>query len=145
MSLGINKVILIGHLGRDPEKVEGNEIAKIAIATTERWKDKQSGEQQEKTEWHRVTGFGHSANSMMKYLYKGAKVYIEGKLVTNKWEKDGQTHYTTEVHVQKYQLLSPVKDQPEQAEQSSQPEQQQNQPADPCPSSNEGFDDDIPF
>ena len=141
MSLGINKVILIGHMGRDPEAVEGQQITKIAIATTERWKDKDSGEKMEKTEWHRVTAFGHAANSMMKYLYKGAKVYVEGKLVTNKWEKDGQTHYTTEIHVKNYQLLSAMKEQPaDEAQQQSAPQQQQAAPA-----SDDGYNDDIPF
>lgn len=142
MSLGVNKIILIGHMGRDPEKVEGQQITKIAVATTERWTDKESKEKKEKTEWHRVTFFGHAANSAMKYLYKGAKVYIEGKNVTNKWNKDGQDHYTTEIHVSSYQLLSGLKDgaEPAETQQQAAPQQQAAAPAD-----DSGFDDDIPF
>lgn len=141
----INKVILVGNLGRDPEKVEGNQITKIAVATTEKWKDKETGDLKEKTEWHRVTFFGHLANSAAKYLYKGAKVYIEGKNVTNKWQKDGQDHFTTEIHVREYKILSPLKDKPDNQQQQQPAQQQQAQaPAGNAPAE-DSFDDDIPF
>lgn len=145
MSLGINKTILLGHLGADPEKVAGSDITKITVATTERWKDKTSGETKEKTEWHRVTFFGHLANSAAKWLYKGAKVYIEGKNVTNKWNKDGQDHYTTEIHVKSYQLLSGIKDGEAAPAQQKHQEDKSNgyQPQQGMAGS--GFDDDIPL
>jgi single-strand DNA-binding protein len=144
----LNKVMLIGNLGRDPEKVEGNQITKIAVATTEKWKDKETGDLKEKTEWHRVTFFGHLANSAAKYLYKGAKVYIEGKNVTNKWQKDGQDHYTTEIHVREYKILSPLKDSPDQQQQQPVQQQHQQQKSNGYqqqPDDGDSFDDDIPF
>ena len=144
----VSKTILIGNIGQEPETrftASGAAITNISVATTERWKDKTTGDKMEKTEWHKVTFFAHLANSAAKYLYKGAKVYIEGKNVTNQWEKDGQKHYTTEVHVREYLLLSPMKDQPDDQQGASQ-RQQQSQPANqPAPDSNGSFDDDIPF
>ena len=144
----VSKTILIGNIGQEPETrytESGAAITNISVATTERWKDKTTGDKMEKTEWHKVTFFAHLANSAAKYLYKGAKVYIEGKNVTNQWEKDGQKHYTTEVHVREYKLLSPMKDQPDDQQGASQ-QQQQSQPANqPAPDSNGSFDDDIPF
>ena len=100
---GINKVILIGNLGKDPEvryTTDGKPIANITVATSETWKDKNTGEPREKTEWHRVVFFGGVANIVEQYLHKGSKVYIEGKLQTRKWQdKSGQDRYTTEVVV----------------------------------------------
>ena len=100
---GINKVILVGNLGKDPEirhTTDGKPIANITVATSETWKDKNSGEPREKTEWHRVVIFGGVANIVEQYLHKGSKVYIEGKLQTRKWQdKNGQDRYTTEVVV----------------------------------------------
>ena len=100
---GINKVILVGNLGQDPEirhTTDGKPIANITVATSETWKDKNSGEPREKTEWHRVVIFGGVANIVEQYLHKGSKVYIEGKLQTRKWQdKNGQDRYTTEVVV----------------------------------------------
>lgn len=102
MAGSLNKVTLIGNLGRDPEIRYTNDnrpIANLAIATSERWKD-QSGQQQEKTEWHRIVVFGNLADVIQKYLKKGDQVYFEGKLQTRKWtNKDGQEQYTTEVVV----------------------------------------------
>ena len=100
MSGGINKVILVGHLGRDPEvkyMASGDAVANLAVATSESWKDKQ-GQQQEKTEWHRVSIFGKVAEIAGEYLKKGSMVYLEGQLQTRKWQdKDGNEKFTTEV------------------------------------------------
>ena len=101
MAGGINKVILVGNLGQDPEiryTADGRPIANFSIATSESWKDKNSGEKREKTEWHRVVVFGKLAEIFGEYLSKGKQVYIEGKLRTRKWQgQDGQDKYTTEV------------------------------------------------
>jgi single-strand DNA-binding protein len=101
MAGGINKVILVGHLGRDPEvryTQDGRPICNFTMATTEQWKDKNSGEKREKTEWHRVVVFGKLAEICGEYLSKGRQVYVEGRLQTRKWQgQDGQDRYTTEV------------------------------------------------
>ncbi len=103
MSRGINKVILVGNLGVDPEvryTADGRAITTIRLATSEQWRDKTSGEKQERTEWHRVVFFGRIAEIAAEYLRKGGQVYIEGKLRTRKWQgQDGQDRYTTEVLV----------------------------------------------
>ncbi|MFD1009305.1 single-stranded DNA-binding protein [Oceanisphaera ostreae] len=100
---GINKVILIGHLGQDPEvryMPNGNAVANITLATSETWRDKQSGEQKERTEWHRVVFFGKLAEIVGEYQRKGSQIYIEGRLQTRKWQdQSGQDKYTTEVVV----------------------------------------------
>jgi single-strand DNA-binding protein len=100
---GVNKVILIGNLGADPEvryMPSGDPVANVRIATSEAWKDKQSGEMQERTEWHNVVFFGRIAEVVKQYLHKGSKIYVEGKLRTRKWQgQDGQDRYTTEVVV----------------------------------------------
>ncbi len=102
-SRGVNKVILIGHLGQDPEiryMSNGSAVATLSLATSETWRDKQSGEQKEKTEWHRVVLFGKIAEIAGEYLRKGAQIYIEGALRTRKWaDQSGQDRYTTEVVV----------------------------------------------
>lgn len=103
MARGINKVILLGHLGRDPEvkyMPNGNAVANITIATSESWKDKNTGQQQDRTEWHRVVIFGKLAEIAGQYLKKGSLVYIEGQLQTRKWtDQSGQDRYTTEIVV----------------------------------------------
>ena len=102
---GINKVIVLGHLGQDPDvrfMPNGGAVANLSIATSNTWKDKQTGEQKEKTEWHRVVIFGKLAEIAGEYLRKGSHVYIEGKLQTRKYEKDGVDHYSTEIVVQGY-------------------------------------------
>jgi single-strand DNA-binding protein len=102
----LNKVCLIGNLGRDPEvrfSQSGDKIANLSIATTDKWKDKSSGEQRERTEWHRVVIFSKGlAEVAEKYLKKGSKVYIEGSLQTRSWEADGVKKYSTEVILQSY-------------------------------------------
>jgi len=109
MARGVNKVILIGNLGRDPEvryMPNGQAVANVTIATSEAWKDKNTGEQQERTEWHRVVFFRRLAEIAGEYLKKGSKVYIEGKLQTRKWQdQQGQDRYTTEVVANEMQML----------------------------------------
>ena len=105
----VNKVILIGNLGQDPEvryMPNGNAVANVTLATTETWKDRNSGENQERTEWHRVVLFRRLAEIAGEYLKKGAKVYIEGKLQTRKWQdQNGQDRYTTEIVADQLQML----------------------------------------
>ena len=109
MARGINKVILIGHLGQDPEVralPSGSSIANLRIATTESWKDKQSGEFKEQTEWHTVVLFGRTAEVAAEYLKKGSQVFIEGRLRTRKWQdKEGRDRYTTEIVANEMQML----------------------------------------
>lgn len=167
-SRGVNKVILVGNLGQDPEvryMPSGGAVANITIATSESWKDKNTGEQREKTEWHRVAIFGKLAEVAGEYLRKGSQVYIEGQLQTSKWQdQSGQDRYTTEVVVQGFngvmQMLggrSQGDGQQQQQQQSGwgqpqqpqQPHQQQQQrPPQQQPQYNEppmDFDSDIPF
>ena len=105
---GINKVILVGNLGQDPEvrfTAGGAAVTTLSLATSESWKDKESEQDQEKTEWHRVVLWNRLAENAGEYLKKGSKVYIEGQLQTRKWEQDGQTRYTTEVIGRDMQFL----------------------------------------
>ncbi|HHH12635.1 MAG TPA: single-stranded DNA-binding protein [Thiolapillus brandeum] len=147
-SRGVNKVILIGNLGRDPETrymPSGGAVTNITVATSETWKDKNTGEQQERTEWHRVVFFNRLAEIAGEYLKKGSKVYIEGSLRTRKWQdQSGQDRYTTEIVASEMQMLdsrgggdAPFA-QPAQAPARSNPA--------PQPAMDEGgFEDDIPF
>src|SRR4051794_4895047 len=109
MARGINKVILIGNLGGDPEvryTPNGGAVANVTIATSEAWKDKQTGETHDRTEWHRVVFFNRLAEICGEYLRKGSKVYIEGRLQTRKWQdKNGQDRYTTEIVAGEMQML----------------------------------------
>lgn len=108
MARGINKVILVGNLGADPETrytANGSAITSIRIATSESWKDKSTGEQQERTEWHRVKFFGRLAEIAGEYLKKGSQVYVEGKLRTDEYEKDGIKRYSTDVIADEMQML----------------------------------------
>jgi single-strand DNA-binding protein len=109
MARGINKVILIGNLGADPEvryMPSGNAVTNVNLATSDSWKDKQSGQMQERTEWHRVVFFNRLAEIAGEYLRKGSKVYIEGYLRTRKWQgQDGQDRYTTEIVASEMQML----------------------------------------
>ncbi|MBC3492378.1 single-stranded DNA-binding protein [Pseudomonas taiwanensis] len=154
MSRGVNKVILVGAVGQDPDvryMPNGQAVTNISLATSEQWTDKQSGQKVERTEWHRVVMFGKLAEIAGEYARKGSQLYIEGKLQTREWEKDGIKRYTTEVHVDMrgiMQLLGgkPQGQQPGQApdrqpQQRRQAPQQQSQQAAPP----DNFDDDIPF
>jgi single-strand DNA-binding protein len=104
----LNKAMLIGNLGRDPEvryTQDGKAVASFSIATTEKWKDKATGENREKTEWHRIVAFQRLGEICGEYLSKGSQIYIEGRLQTRSWEKDGITKYTTEIIADKMQML----------------------------------------
>ena len=143
MARGINKVILVGNLGNDPETrymPSGGAVTNISIATSKSWKDRDSGEQKEKTEWHRVVFFNRLAEIAGEYLKKGSKVYVEGELRTRNYDKDGQKHYSTEIVANEMQMLggrpggaSTVPfDPPGQQQRSSQPAKQ-NTPSEPAP------------
>ena len=109
MARGVNKAILVGNLGRDPEvrySPSGAAVANVSIATTDTWKDKNTGEQQERTEWHRVVFFGRLAEIVGEYLKKGSQIYVEGRLQTRKWQdKDGNDRFTTEIVANDMQML----------------------------------------
>ena len=149
-SRGVNKVILIGNLGQDPEvryMPNGGAVCNITVATSETWKDKNTGENQERTEWHRVVMFRRLAEIAGEYLKKGSKVYLEGRLQTRKWQdQQGQDRYTTEIVADEMQMLDsrgggstdfrPAQSNAAPQQSSQQP---QNAPVD------NGFEDDIPF
>lgn len=171
MARGINKVILIGNLGADPETrymPNGNAVCNVTLATSDSWKDRNTGQLQERTEWHRVVFFGKLAEIAGQYLRKGSKVYIEGRLQTREWEKDGIKRYTTEVVVDmggQMQMLDGRGDSSDRHDQSQGGYQQRppQQPApqaapaqrpapaaqippEPAPAQSfDNFDDDIPF
>lgn len=109
MARGVNKVILVGNLGNDPETKympSGDAVTNLSLATSESWKDKQTGEQKDRTEWHRVAMFGRLAEIAAEYLRKGSQVYIEGKIRTRKWQdKEGNDRYSTEVIANEMQML----------------------------------------
>ena len=131
----INRVTVAGHLGKDPESRytgSGTAVATLSLATSEKWKDRDSGEQREKTEWHRVTVWGKSAEYVTKYARKGHAVFVEGKLQTRKWQdREGNDRWTTEIVASDVQILTPKGSGDRQAEQPSAPA--------------EDFADDIPF
>lgn len=108
MARGINKVILVGNLGQDPDTrhlPDGNAVTNITLATSNGWKDRETGEQKERTEWHRVVFFRRLGEIAGEYLHKGSKIYVEGSLRTRQWEKEGQKHYTTEIVADEMQML----------------------------------------
>ena len=137
----VNKCILIGHLGKDPDVRQmpnGDTVTSITMATTEKWKDKTTGEKRSETEWHRVVFFRKLAEIAGQYLKKGAMVYIEGSLKTRKWEKDGQSHYTTEIVATEMHMLG-GDSAPQSMRPSSAPIHK------PAGAGKDEFDDDIPF
>lgn len=139
---GINKVILVGTCGQDPDTkytADQKAITNISIATSERWKDKTTGQQQEKTEWHRIVFFNRLAEIAGEYLKKGSKVYVEGKLQTRKWQdQNGNDRYTTEIVANELQMLDSRSD--------NQQPQQQRQATPPPQQAPDSFDEDsIPF
>ncbi len=152
MARGINKVILIGNLGNDPEvryTPSGSAVANISLATSESWKDKQSGEMQDRTEWHRVVFFNRLAEIAGEYLKKGSKVYVEGKLQTRKWQdKTGNDRYSTEIIASEMQMLDSKSGGPSDfsapAAAKETPKAAPETPA-AAPEASEDFDDDIPF
>ena len=160
MARGINKVILVGNLGKDPEgkfMPNGNAVTNITIATSESWKDKQTGQQQERTEWHKVVFSNRLAEIASEYLKKGSKVYLEGALRTRKWQaQDGQDRYTTEIVANEMQMLdsrggSSEYAAPATVSESNTPQQQidvgtaNKSSSKPQDSVSNTFDDDIPF
>jgi single-strand DNA-binding protein len=151
MARGINKVILIGNLGADPEvrySPSGSAVTNIRLATTDQWRDRQSGEQQERTEWHRVVFFSRLAEIAGEYLRKGSKVYIEGRLQTRKWQgQDGQDRYTTEIVANDMQMLDSRGETAPSGYSRSDDDGGHQPPSKPEPQTaqQEDFDDDIPF
>ena len=153
MARGVNKVILVGNLGKDPEMkytASGAAIANITVATSESWNDKQTGEKQEKTEWHRVVFFRRLAEVVGEYLRKGSQVYIEGKLQTRKWQdQNGQDRYSTEVVANEMQMLGGRPGETSNRPQQSSSGFRNNPPAQQAPAQskpdNDFADDDIPF
>ena len=158
MARGVNKVILVGTCGQDPETrymPNGNAVTNLSLATSEQWTDKQTGQKVEKTEWHRVVMFGKVAEIAGEYLRKGSQVYIEGKLVTREWEKDGIKRYTTEIVVDMQGTMQLLGGRPEgqqdraprEAPRQQQPREQRPAPqptGQPAPDY-DSFDDMIPF
>ena len=156
MARGINKVILIGHVGGDPEvrhMPNGNAVATISLATTESWKDKQTGEKQERTEWHRVVCFNRLGEITGEFVRKGSRLYIEGSLRTRKWQDpQGQDRYTTEIVAAELQMLdgksgAGAQDAPSTSAYQSQPSRPQQAPQTATAPQEvfEELDDDIPF
>ncbi|MEZ5524932.1 MAG: single-stranded DNA-binding protein [Pseudomonadales bacterium] len=162
-SRGVNKVILVGNLGQDPETrylPSGGAVTNVTLATSETWKDKQTGQQQERTEWHRVVFFNRLGEIAGEYLRKGSKIYVEGSLRTRKWQgQDGQDRYTTEIVASEMQMLDSrgagdsfgggqyQQSAPQQntaPQQGMAPQQPAAQPQ-PAPGGFDDFDDDIPF
>lgn len=162
MARGVNKVILVGNVGADPETrnmPNGNAVTSISLATSESWKDKQTGQQQDRTEWHKVVLFGRAAEIAAEFVRKGSQIYIEGQLRTRKWQgQDGQDRYTTEIVVDingNMQLLSGGKNDnaaggqgrdtnngaPRQPQQQRAPQQQQRPAQQPA----QNYDNDAPF
>lgn len=141
---GVNKVILVGNLGRDPEiryMPDGTAVANFSIATSEEWKDKNTGEKKSRTEWHRIVAFRRLGEICGEYLSKGKQVYIEGRLQTRSWEKDGVTRYTTEILADKMQMLG-GRDFNNNQRNTGGGGYGQSAPQEPFP---EAQDDDIPF
>ncbi len=142
---GVNKVIVVGNLGQDPDTKylpSGSAVTNISVATSESWKDKQTGEKKERTEWHRVAAFGRLAEIMAEYLRKGSQVYIEGKLRTRKWQdKNGNDRYTTEIIADQMQMLGGRQE----SKLAPTPQAPQPQPQPQPEPGPDDFDDEIPF
>jgi len=149
MARGINKVIVVGNLGQDPDTrymPSGSAVTNITVATNESWKDKQTGEQKDRTEWHKVAMFGRLAEIAAEYLRKGSQVYIEGKLRTRKWQdKQGNDRYTTEIVADEMQMLGGRGGAGSGAPMSNEGPPPNPPPNPPPQGSSDDFDDDIPF
>ena len=150
-SRGINQVILVGSVGQDPETrymPNGNAVTNLSLATSETWKDKNTGEQQERTEWHRVTFYQRVAESVAEYVKKGSKLYVEGRLQTRSWEQDGVKKYATDIIANEMQMLDSrgsAGDSYSPAQSQSAPPPRNETPAQQAPADMDSFDDDIPF
>ena len=152
MARGLNKVMLIGNLGADPEMRytgNGNAVGNVRLATAESWRDRESGEQQERTEWHRVIFFGRLAEIVGEYLKKGSQIYIEGRLQTRKWQdREGNDRYTTEIVASEMQMLGSRGSSNEPTQNYERNQTTNSQSESPAKSGNtvpDEFDDDIPF
>ena len=150
MSRGINKVTIVGHLGNDPEvkyMPSGGAVTNISVATSESWKDKQTGQPQERTEWHRIVFFNRLAEIAGEYLKKGSQVYVEGSLRTRKWQdQSGQDRYTTEIVGSEMQMLGGRVQNPAGFEKAPSGGLAQVQPPQPQANSDaDSFDPDVPF
>jgi single-strand DNA-binding protein len=149
MSRGVNRVILIGNVCADPETKylpNGNAITNVTLATNESWKDKQTGQMQERAEFHRVVMFGKVAEIAGEYLRKGSQVYVEGKLQTRKWtDKEGQDRYTTEIVVDIGGQMQLLGGKPEGQQSQGRPQQGKPQQSRQSAENYDAFDDDIPF
>ena len=166
MAKGVNKVILVGNVGGDPETKympSGGAVTNLSIATSESWKDKQTGQAQERTEWHRVVFFNRLAEIASEYVKKGSKVYVEGSLRTRQWEQDGVKRYSTEIVASEMQMLDSreggtqqQQQAPQQRQQQQAPKQRQQAPQQQAQNQQQArqaveggfdasFDDDIPF
>ncbi|MEE8264445.1 MAG: single-stranded DNA-binding protein [Gammaproteobacteria bacterium] len=148
MAKGINKVILIGNLGNDPETrytPSGSAVATVSLATSASWRDKETGDQQERTEWHRIVFFGRLAEIVGEYLRKGSQIYVEGRLQTRKWQdNEGKDRYTTEIVANEMQMLGSRSGGTAPVEQAPPPkEEKKTEPAESAAA--DEFDDDIPF
>ncbi len=145
----INKVIIVGNLGRDPENrylPSGEQVTSIAVATTDRWRDKASGEQKEQTEWHRISFFGKLAEIAGQYLKKGSQVYIEGRLRTRKYtDKEGVDRYATEIIADTMQMLGNKQDSSQSSGQNSYADAKQTGRRPAPPPAQSDMNDDIPF
>jgi len=155
-SRGVNKVILVGNVGNDPEvryMPNGNAVANISVATSDSWKDKNTGDQRESTEWHRVVFFNRLAEIVEQYVKKGTKLYLEGRLQTRSWEQDGAKRYSTEIVANEMQMLDSRgaggvnQEFGDQAPPPAAPSQDSEKGSTQQPSSSnfDNFDDDIPF
>lgn len=149
MARGVNKVIIVGNLGQDPETramPSGMSVTTISVATSEQWKDKQSGERKERTEWHRIAFFGRQAEVAAEYLHKGSKVYVEGMLRTRKWQdKQGNDRYSTEIIANELQMLDPKPQNGGAGRQQQRPARDDYDPPSGRDTGGGEFDDDIPF
>ena len=155
-SRGVNKVILVGNVGNDPEvryMPNGNAVANVSVATSDSWKDRNTGDQQERTEWHRVVFFNRLAEIVEQYVKKGTKLYLEGRLQTRSWEQDGAKRYSTEIVANEMQMLDSrgaggvnqeFGDQPPPPAAPSQ-DSEKASTQQPSSSNFDNFDDDIPF
>ncbi|MBJ89048.1 MAG: single-stranded DNA-binding protein [Woeseia sp.] len=145
MARGVNKVIIVGNLGNDPDTramPSGSSVTNLSVATSESWKDKQTGEQKDRTEWHRVAMFGRLAEIAAEYLRKGSQVYIEGRLRTRKWQdQSGNDRYSTEIVADEMQMLGGRSGSGAPAGQTPSAPQHQSPPQ----GDSDDFDDDIPF
>ena len=155
-SRGVSKVILVGNVGNDPEvryMPNGNAVANVSVATSDSWKDRNTGDQQERTEWHRVVFFNRLAEIVEQYVKKGTKLYLEGRLQTRSWEQDGAKRYSTEIVANEMQMLDSRgaggvnQEFGDQAPPPAAPSQDSEKGSTQQPSSSnfDNFDDDIPF